>query len=75
MFSSPVAISASTTYLATYTAPAGGYSVTTGDLATARTSGTVRSAARAGRLISTTGVVTTSNDNYFVDALVAVPNA
>ncbi len=76
MFASPVAITSGTTYVVTYTAPAGGYSVTNNDLLLPRTSGQVRTATQAGRLGSGTGFPSTRNyNNYFVDVLVAVPNA
>ena len=72
----PVAIAANTNYVVTYTAPAGGYSLTSNDLLLPRSTGVIRTRTGAGRLGSGTGFPTaTNNNNYFVDVVLSVPNA
>lgn len=67
-FASPVPIQANTTYVASYTAPDGGYSAESNGLAAPRVREPLRTDEGAGRYRYGTGALSyTSNTNYFVD--------
>lgn len=72
-FSTPVAVEAGTTYTASYYAPVGRWSTTTGSYTSAFTNGPLTVPASGG--VSGTGDVrptTTSSTNYWVDVLVQI---
>lgn len=70
MFESPVPILANTNYVASYTAPDGGYSADPGGLGSLRVRDPLRTEAGAGRYKYGTGALTyPSNTNYFVDPI------
>ena len=74
MFGSPVSISANTTYVASYTAPAGRYSAVGGGLSSKITRSPLSSLVNGGRYTYGTGAPTsTSSANYFVDPIFNAP--
>jgi hypothetical protein len=67
-FNAPVAITTSTTYIASYTAPNGRYSYTSGGLNSAIVRSPLKSVSTAGRYTYGTGApLSTSSANYWVD--------
>jgi hypothetical protein len=72
-FSSPISITAGTTYVATYYAPAGRYAVTTGAFASAVTNGPLTVPASGGRTGSgNANPTTTTTNNMWVDVVVRI---
>ena len=72
-FSTPVAITAGTTYTASYYAPVGRWSTTTGSYVSAFTSGPLTVPASGG--VSSAGDVrptTVSTTNYWVDVVISI---
>ncbi len=75
-FSSAVDITADSTYIVSYTAPAGGYAVTTGGLATTIDSGPLHTIAGGGVYTYGTGApLTASSTNYWVDLVFTATDA
>jgi hypothetical protein len=72
-FSSPIAITAGTAYVASYYAPAGRYPTTTGAFASAVTSGPLTVPASGGRTgVGNVNPTTTTTNNLWVDVLVRI---
>ena len=67
-FSAPVAVTTNTTYIASYTAPSGRYSYTSGDLSSPIVRSPLKSVSNGGRYTYGSGAPTnTSSANYWVD--------
>lgn len=73
LFDQPVAITAGTSYIASYHAPAGRYSYTIGGLAAAADRSPLHTPAGAGRYAyGTSAPQATSNANYYVDPIFTI---